>query len=558
MTVTEKSTRDLTSFIVSKMGDFKDPKKPRQRSGSVGGEEQGFYPLRWWVQIPGHAPQDLRYIISKIINDKERKLKSSNQKMKDTFNIMSSESVIQAHIYVTQNYLGYIPDVIGSEKLIPLMQVRSVEHKQGLMGVGASVNVTLEDGTLYAFRTLLNKNLEEIANLLNYLIKHPPMWIQVDDDDDLPVSSPSSAHSSVRDDDPGLFPSRLRDSGREKPLEISGTKQYATVDTKASKEALRKAQEAKELGILSLNSLHQQGEQLDRVERNLDKIDANMDAAEKITKGMNRMGGLFNTAPDKKATAGGSAITSALPKRKIDLDLDTKVTDMDVLQKLKNCNLVPVILRFSNDRFMFLNPKDKKPITDTIKSYEQINTILIRTRPQHIDIKFKDGRLRVVSAYMQQLVGEFVQRSTTSIPIVFESGSRKFKYGINMEPTTKQASFNRAVIEGGKTEGSSSSFVRTNGAIEGSSGSSFKRTAPASNPSNRVFQDAPDHVKLALQEQDQDLDEMEKMLDDLGIIASSIGGELDRQNEQLDKIDTKVEHANIKTKNMNKTLTKML
>jgi len=208
---------------------------------------------------------------------------------------------------------------------------------------------------------------------------------------------------------------KLRDSASSPPVSernsVVSTKTYASVDTSTTKNMLRKANEAKDMGIQSLNGLQTQAEQLDRIERNLDRIDSNMDTAKKITDGMNSMGGLFNTGSAEKISRNTpiNASTGPIKNRKVELDLDNKTVDVNVLQKLRNCNLVPTILRFTNDRFLFANYADKKPMVDTIKSYESLAELTVRLRPQHIDIKFKDGtRYRIVTSFYSRLLVSLV------------------------------------------------------------------------------------------------------------------------------------------------------
>jgi len=218
--------------------------------------------------------------------------------------------------------------------------------------------------------------------------------------------------------------------------------------------------------------------------------------------------------------------------------------DIDILWKLPNDALQPSLLRFMNEKFMCVNLTTKQVEKDHTFNYNQIDQIVIRARPFHLDVRFhgKTPRFRLMSSYIQAIVNEFVLKSKSIPPgplgylrIIFEPGIKKFSFGspaINL-PTSSSSNTTRKAA-----------FFRQ-----------------GAQPQNTVFiqkMDVDQETKNQLLEQEKDLDQISNLLGDLHSMGVTMGTEIERQSEQLDKVTTRVDHANDRMNKSNKRVGDLL
>eukprot|EP01117_Protostelium_nocturnum_P010507 TRINITY_DN3783_c0_g1_i1.p1 TRINITY_DN3783_c0_g1~~TRINITY_DN3783_c0_g1_i1.p1 ORF type:complete len:516 (-),score=170.75 TRINITY_DN3783_c0_g1_i1:149-1696(-) len=513
------------------------------------------------------------------VHDKATRIKGSTTLMRERFNLIDTEIVIQEYhvskglstgkLYITQNYVGYIPSVLGDEVLLSFFKMKSVGFERGILGVGSSINIVMEDSNnVFVFRSMFGTRLEEVFNLIQYLKDYPPMY--VDEEEDHSSVSNVSAGSNSFNASPTIAPMGSKQD-RAALFGNEGGGAASQVDTRTTKEALRTLHEAKNIGTSSLTTLHRQGEQLDRIEDNLDRVDHNLATSDKLVKGMTKFGGLFASESDGRVK---DLPKKDRPNRKIDVQVEAKPVDLEILHKLQNCSLEKAQLRFTPDRFMIM--KDKKPVAQTIKEYNQITAIVIRTRPQHIDIRLKENRIRIVTSYPQRVVAEFVARMDPSVHIAFETDARVFSYGASVREVDQSNRGDHSSFKRVSTNNKQNSNVGSNNNNTSNSNNNTKNFASDNNSSrqsnnyvsntsqqsgkvadsSRMFRD--ENVRMAIQEQNQDLDEMSKILDDLGAIAGAIGTELDRQTDHLDYLNDRVDRSNAKQVDLNRKLNKML
>lgn len=189
----------------------------------------------------------------------------------------------------------------------------------------------------------------------------------------------------------------------------------------------------------------------------------------------------------------------------------------------------------------------KKAKDGSIWPYEKVEKLQVRARHQHLDIRcnlkliflttrFKDNlpRFRMCVSDIQGVVNELVVRTKPGqVEVIFEPGTRKFPYG---KPNLKEASNTNS--KNGRSEGG------------------FKRTTQKI--TTTMFKDQDDDTKKQIMEQENDLDELSDILGDLNAIANTMGTELDRQNEQLDRVDRRVDEGNAKLKRTNQRIDKLL
>lgn len=231
--------------------------------------------------------------------------------------------------------------------------------------------------------------------------------------------------------------------------------------------------------------------------------------------------------------------------------------DFEILEKLPNdhCNALlfhyvtvitvePAILRFTEDKLICADKQSGKAKKNCIWSYDKIQSAVIRARHQHMDIKYahdssimtrvrfsdpKLERFRLCSSYLQGIVNELSLR-VKSLAVVFETGARQFSYG---KPVYSQR------------------------APQGSKNGFFRR-GPQKPITETILTNVDDKTKQELLQQEQDLEDLSSVLGDLHMIGTAMGCEIDRQNEQLDHITTRVDEANAKLKATNKRIDKLL
>jgi len=284
-----------------------------------------------------------------------------------------------------------------------------------------------------------------------------------------------------------------------------------------------------------MNELSYQAEVIDLIERDVENIHNNMDKANRLVRGIESVGGSIANALSNEKKSGRDV--NFADRTLVSTRIDTPV-DIQILWKLSNDDLVPAILRFTADKFVVTQtpPKSQKDLQYT---YEQLDSVAVRARPLHVDIRFKDKktpRFRLMSSYVQAIVNEICIRAKPKIGTVqvnFEPGTRKFSYGTTAIPLP-------TVDTGGGER--KAGFFRKDGAA----------TLPG------VFKNASDDVKQAVLQQEQDLVQISGVLGDLHGMASTMGGEIERQSEQLDRITVRVDHANDRITATNKRINNML
>jgi len=490
---------------------------------------------------------------------KAEKMRLKTEEAQRAFNLMDTETVIQDYscssgrMYITQNYVLYIPSLVGENISIPFHKIVSIKKERTALLFDNAISIQVEDGTIHFFSSFVHR--DETFNLLEYLRKHPPIWINFDNNEDENSLSPQGntylsepATSTDRKNefrgDTSVINSAWNDGG-QKRFQISSEEQSSTgslqslrvkVDTEASKNALRAANEARQVGTSTLAELTLQAEQIDRIENNVSLIHTNLDKGGRLLRGIESLPGSIANSLSKEKNG---YIPAAHKDHTLEVKREVPSEDFDILQKLSNDFLQPAILRFLEDKFMILDPQTKRTLQKCIWAFEKIECVVLRARPQHIDVRFGQSseRLRICTSNVQQIVNEFYlryqQQSTAmrKLQVIFEPGTRKFPLGkALLNQTTNQ---DRPV------------FFRRGGAQP----PSITMT---------LMKHAPEDVKKQVEQQDRDLDEISDVLLDLNAIAKTMGVEIDRQTEQIEQVTKEVDSANSKVCKLNSRIEKIL
>lgn len=145
---------------------------------------------------------------------------------------------------------------------------------------------------------------DETFNLIEYLWKHPPSYIDFEEDDP-PIRQPMSAVTSHGES------------------QLQQQKVQVKVDVESTRNALRLANESRNIGAATLTELTIQAgcqhsisltttEQIDRIERDVESIHANLDTSNRLLRGIESIPG----ALANKFTKGPTGTT--LPPGPID------------------------------------------------------------------------------------------------------------------------------------------------------------------------------------------------------------------------------------------------
>eukprot|EP01125_Pyxidicula_operculata_P022262 TRINITY_DN899_c0_g1_i1.p1 TRINITY_DN899_c0_g1~~TRINITY_DN899_c0_g1_i1.p1 ORF type:complete len:1494 (+),score=277.61 TRINITY_DN899_c0_g1_i1:56-4537(+) len=124
---------------------------------------------------------------------------------------------------------------------------------------------------------------------------------------------------------------------------------------------------------------------------------------------------------------------------------DSPIFEIEILYKKNDDSLEPALLVLEQESFKCIDPESDDLIDRGIEyRYEMIDSIVMRARHEHMDIRFvghqeksknKQFRLRMMSSYLQIITTQLYLRSTAKtravnreIKVIFEQGIRKFDY----------------------------------------------------------------------------------------------------------------------------------
>lgn len=219
----------------------------------------------------------------------------------------------------------------------------------------------------------------------------------------------------------------------EKEAEGNGqmTQQRAKVDVDTARLILKTVVETDTMQNHAMGMLEEQAQTLDRIEGRLDHISSNLKKADVLMKGIESLPYYIFGASAKKEVL--DTREKSLKDRTIRVPEDTPpLIEVEILYKGKD-SLVPALIAFDVDKFKIVDPKtDKLLITGAVYSFTDIDSLLIRSRHEYMDIKLKKKEpIRLVSAYLQIITNQLhtrCQRVNHKLGVVFEAGAVKFDY----------------------------------------------------------------------------------------------------------------------------------
>eukprot|EP01118_Nematostelium_gracile_P011826 TRINITY_DN4262_c0_g1_i1.p1 TRINITY_DN4262_c0_g1~~TRINITY_DN4262_c0_g1_i1.p1 ORF type:complete len:245 (-),score=52.53 TRINITY_DN4262_c0_g1_i1:28-678(-) len=208
-------------------------------------------------------------------------LKEKTDEVRRAFALPETETVIQDYhcrkavvgrIYVTQNYILWTPSVetiasIAGHEMVAIAyrDIKEIKLDKGLLS--AHIIIDMNDGKQHNFTGFVHT--DECFNLLHHLWKHPVSYVSLEEEKEQKSESPRSGN----------------DTRTSQQDFLSGEQRYklsTKIDTESSRSALRTALEAREIGSATLVELSSQAEQIDRIEYNVAKVNANLDTSERL------------------------------------------------------------------------------------------------------------------------------------------------------------------------------------------------------------------------------------------------------------------------------------
>jgi hypothetical protein len=527
---------------------------------------------------------------------KARDMEEKSQFVIAAFNLPATEEVvqdyhagllrlavpIQGRLYITSNFACFHAPLLNVS--FALDQIRSLKRYNAFLVMPTGITVTLLDKTEHHFQSFVHR--EEAFTVLNYLWKHEPFVLDVPD---VPPP-PTSATQAAADDAFEFDINAPRAVRRAQPLGVMDKIQTKTtgvaaphvqlqtyaIDTKRTQNILRIIDETEQVGAGTLQKLSEQGEQLERADAGLDRIEAELKHGDRIVKGMTISGAIANklsaaptaasaSAPQRKATAGDVAASDAL--------------DVEVLLKRPDDSLVPAILRIFKERFAFFNPDRRAqllPDTGYEDSEWQLATVsrcVMRARHLHMDVVLKGGegdasvaapaahddedfhvlphdkrkmRVRVMSSYLQVIANELVRQTR------LVTGKA---CAVEFEPGVKHFDLDSPLISNGPGSWRPLPRGADDAALAAAAGISFQRTTSAGRKLNeRALETAPKLVtadeatQRALLEQEAHLHAISDGIGRLKQIGTVMGSELERQNDLLSDMIDKTDDVNAHVK----------
>lgn len=290
------------------------------------------------------------------------------------------------------------------------------------------------------------------------------------------------------------------------------------VDVESAAEGLRNIDDALEVGAATLEELARQAEMLDRIQHTAKNIGHNLDSAEHYIRGFSFGGGLRNLVTKNPAKRGHPSFRYMCR----DVVLAAKAPEIlqfSILLKRPDDSLQPSGLRFTPTHFEIFDPLSDVVDRSFCWAYGQIQQIVMRARPLHMDIRFEEGmpRFRMLTSYCQAITNELYLRSLGAKhepEVIFEPNIPVFDYGSHR--LTIVQGMDQAPLE------SKNPFVVPKAAV-----------VTVSGRASDVLVGADEDTKRAFDEQQYLVGEIFEKTQQLKVMARTIGESVDASTEDI-------------------------
>lgn len=289
--------------------------------------------------------------------------------------------------------------------------------------------------------------------------------------------------------------------------------------------------ETQKISANTLVKLSEQSEQLNRIESSMDNIESKLDKTEKLISGMESVVSYIGNKFKRKK---GPPVYD-YKNKSLKVDTNLPPLDIEILCKNSDDSFTPSILRLHSTSFSCVD-ENGQPLKDEYHwSYYDIEKIVLRARPGHMDIRFFEdisSRFRLMSSYLQVITNELYLRSPDNqIEVIFEYGIPRFAYG--------DKRITRMPIKERNSQGNffSRETVKTSSLLSEKSSSELKKDFDESDANYNLITNTLGDIK------------------DMNIAMAS---ELDEQLEKLDSIENKVDRTNERMQNQTYRMDKLM
>lgn len=289
--------------------------------------------------------------------------------------------------------------------------------------------------------------------------------------------------------------------------------------------------ETQKISANTLVKLSEQSEQLNRIETSLNNIESKLDKTERLISGMESVVSYIGNKFKKKK---GPPVYN-YKNKSLKVDTNLPPLDIEILCKNSDDSFTPSILRLHSTSFSCVD-ENGQPLKDEYHwSYYDIEKIVLRARPGHMDIRFFEDispRFRLMSSYLQVITNELYLRSPDNqIDVIFEHGIPKFTYGdkrITRMPIKERTS----------------------------QGNFFSREPIKT--SSLLSDKSSNELKKDFDESDANYNLISNTLHDIKDMNLAMANELDEQLETLDRIERKVDVTNERLENQTRRMDKLM
>lgn len=357
---------------------------------------------------------------------KAQKMQSKTEEVRNTFNLPASECVIQDYycsieqstinrggrMYITPNYVCFwagFPFPVTEH--FPFRMISDIKQNIGKIFTN-SIDIYLKDGKIVKFHSFMK--VAETLEVLNHIWKFPPSYLRLESEEE-------------EEDEIGVG-----GGGTFNPF--GNGKKSLNVNVDGAKRAANLANEAKDKGLDILKELDTQGEQLDRIESTIDNVHANLDKGDRFIRGIgSTKGAAINLVTiDKTKHNNPKYIQREHLAHKQWME-SYQTIQLEILLKLQNDQYVDSFFCFGKDKFFVKERASGKTIAQCIWEYPMVKYIVMRARPLHMDIRFKDNspRFRLMTSNVQAITNELCIRCSmqeNKPTVLFEPNARPFDY----------------------------------------------------------------------------------------------------------------------------------
>lgn len=469
-----------------------------------------------------------------LASDKGQKMIEKTTHFRLLFSLPSVELIVQTYhcgcwrglpygwwqgkLAVSSNHVLFESMVGEFQVDLKMREITGVETSSSLLLLDNGLEIQMHGGRKFFFGTFVSRgHRDEALVLIRHLVRHPVTLVCEQD----------LVNEEV---DAAMERERARLSLHKDKKKVIREK----VDVDSAQRAAATAIRTKELGQATLAELDRQRGVMEKVEKDLDRMDHNLVKAERHVRGVESVWGAF-----QNSVSDGPSFSQddAAKKKEIAMVHTERMVRVPIVHKMRNDSLQFATLRFGAETFAVVDAgleepdvihkrdqqqqEDKKHNKDDEWRYDQVDHMVVRSRPLHLDVIFSGNsvpRLRLCCAEIQAVVIELYQRTgKRAHSVVFEEGPMP-RFAFAMERANIMPRLRR---------------------YRESTWKSFRDVSRG--PSAFALAMEDEEVRDQLLQQDAALDQIEEVARDLQDMGKTIGKVAEEDQETLKRLAEKTD-----------------